>query len=117
MQMYGSRVICNPPPKNTDEDWIIYTEDLNILNEELRSDDWILESGMYEGNDFFSYRRGFINFVVTTNLKFYDATVKATQIAKDLNLLNKTDRKALFLVVYHACGLKYDTYEIYGKQG
>lgn len=101
----GSRVICNPPPTDTDEDWLILSKE---DDEDLLFRD-ILEMGFFVEGDylypdyellansqFLSFRKGTINFILTSNQDFFERFKRATKIAKRLNLLQKSDRIALF---------------------
>lgn len=92
----GSRVICNPPVMNTDEDWFVYVperEDVDIL---------LLESGFMPiegGKDysaFMSYRKGIWNVSVTDDPDLYQRSCVATILATRFNLLVKQDRVDLF---------------------
>jgi hypothetical protein len=100
----GSRVTCNPPPTDTDEDWLVLVFD--------RADDKLAEAGFtqdgspefYTGNDnggFRSWRRGDLNIVTTESAEFFDRFTTATDLAKRFNLLRKADRIALFQAVLY----------------
>ena len=95
----GSRYICEPPPKDTDEDWILLTweDPTSEMVEGGFSQDG--SPGFYTGNDnggFRSWRNGDLNLVTTQDEDFYKRFVSATEIAKRLNLTEKADRIALF---------------------
>lgn len=97
-QMTGSRYICNPAPTDTDEDWIAL--DLTgKLQKSLCAAGFAqnTDQTLYDGMpDFWSYRLGEFNVVVTDNMVFYDRFVAATELAKLRNLLIKADRISLF---------------------
>lgn len=101
----GSRVICDPAPTDTDEDWLVWTfgEPLDFA---LQEQGFIREGGpdFYTGNDngaFRSWRRGELNLIVTPERKFFELFETATHLARRFNLLEKQDRIALFQAVLY----------------
>ncbi len=105
MTPVGSRVTCDPAPTDTDEDWLIYADE-GESQEKLEGQGFKLEGapGFYTGNDngrFRSYRHGAINAIVTPDLEFYNKFKTATELAKRFNLLEKSDRIALFQAVLY----------------
>lgn len=106
----GSRVTCDPPPMDTDRDFLIFVKqiDFNNLVFQLFKDDFeiggsrVYRRGLTEDDFAFqSYTKGDINLIVTASPKFFDKFIKATNIARDLNLLNKQDRIDLFQEVLY----------------
>ena len=102
----GSREICTPAPTNTDEDYIAFTSDNEVTQQNLMDNGWIVEGkpDFYTGKDagqFQSYRKGSLNLIVTPEYAFYRLFVSATHLAKRFNLLKKADRIALFQVVLY----------------
>lgn len=98
----GSSYICEPPVLNTDFDTIILAEAGYIGA--LLSEGWTPCSGAEysdSGANFYAYRKGTQNYIVTTDTKFYKKFVYATKIAKSMNLLNKEDRVKLFDAVLY----------------
>lgn len=101
----GSRVICNPPPTDTDEDIVVLVRNTTVACQQL------LDAGFdatvnddYDIDGFVSLRRGALNLIVTKDESFYSAFVAATHVAQKLNLLNKADRVSLFqAVLYRNC--------------
>ena len=100
----GSRVTCNPPPINTDEDWLLHvTTDVKDRLEAFG----FTQDGQpefYTGNDaggFRSWRLGDLNVITTQDTEFFDRFVTATNLAKRFNLLDKGDRIALFQAVLY----------------
>lgn len=100
----GSRVTCNPAPVDTDEDWLVLTRGDAVLA--------LLDAGFgqdgspqfYTGNDnggFRSWRRGDLNLITTESSEFYDKFCTASDLAKRFNLLDKSDRIALFQAVLY----------------
>lgn len=101
----GSRVICNPPPTNTDEDHILYVspESIRSICTLLDNEGWYGDKERYADSDFISLKKlidgNLINLIITDNKKHFDAFVHATKIAKELNLRYKCDRITLFEIV------------------
>jgi len=109
----GSSVICNPPVLDTDEDWLILTENLNLLIGELVTEGWDTETKSnynYTSIDFCSLKKSIngrlINFIVMDNVLRYNAMYKATKVATELNLRNKEDRIELFRIFIYAYAAK-----------
>ena len=100
----GSRVTCDPPPTNTDEDWLCLmagdpTERMGAAG--FKQDG---SPEFYTGNDnggFRSWRKGDLNIVTTESQEFFDRFETATHLAKRFNLLIKSDRIALFQAVLY----------------
>jgi len=111
-QLVGSRVTCNPPPKDTDQDVLVFihggkAEEFVGLMEDAG---FVVELGDGYAADalnvglkgrFQSYRHGNVNLIVTIDEKFYKRFVAATTVAKRFNLLSKDDRIALFQAVLY----------------
>ena len=100
----GSRVTCDPAPTDTDEDYLVCGND--SIGEYLKSIGFKAEGHpkFYTGNNngnFQSYRRDEINIIVTPDADFYDLFKSATELAKRFNLLEKSDRIALFQAVLY----------------
>lgn len=104
----GSRVICNPPPRDTDDDYVILTHNKEEFLDRLRGYAWELGGSLTDESNFFSVkkqRRGFIggdtliNLIVTDDPDYYNNWVLATALAKKLNLLKKEDRIAVFQAI------------------
>lgn len=91
----GSRVICSPAPTDTDEDYIALMDDCSALS--VAGFVMGTDLNKYEDMpDFLAFRCGDFNVVVTDSRDFYEKFVLATEQAKALNLLEKTDRIDLF---------------------
>lgn len=100
----GSRVTCNPPPVDTDQDYLalVIGDPYQAMTEAGFTQDGSPE--FYTGSDkggFRSWRRGDVNIITTEDGVFYDKFMKATYLAKRLNLQNKADRIALFQVILY----------------
>jgi hypothetical protein len=105
-QMVGSRFTCDPPPTDTDEDYILLTRHGAVDGAlrglirhgfELNTDDDMYE----EMPEFWALRKGVFNVIVTDNLPFYERFLAATALAKQRNLLDKQDRINLFRAVLY----------------
>jgi hypothetical protein len=111
----GSRATCNPPPKNTDEDWLILCPEdrWERLKRKLASEGWALDGSEVsdELNDlchserFNSFSKDIdeqrVNLIATRSEEFFDRFWAATTIAKHLNLMIKQDRIDLFQAVLY----------------
>lgn len=109
----GSRVTCNPPPTDTDEDFLVFapfygrfiatvmnTYGFEMGGSEIVDHD-LIEPSQNSDFGFCSLKLGDMNLIVTSNPKFYDRFLAASSVAKRLNVLNKADRIALFDAVIH----------------
>lgn len=105
----GSRETCDPPPVDTDADFLVLVfpgHDLAGVITRLSSDGWTWEgsSEHYQnvaGEGFMSWRKGETNLIVTASEAFHARHVAATAVCKRLNLLDKEDRKAVFTAVLY----------------
>ncbi|MCB9020157.1 MAG: hypothetical protein H6546_07495 [Chitinophagales bacterium] len=96
--MTGSRFICDPPPMDTDEDYIIYGGNLHIIEEILYKAGFKFTTDPdYDGGNWFlTFRLNEFNIIATDSEAFFERFVSATLLAKSRNLLDKSDRIALF---------------------
>ena len=95
----GSRVTCNPPPIDTDCDWLVLDDQYQGVREMLLYESDFMESDEDEYaqmEDFCSLRKGEHNVIICYDKGFYNSFLKATDRAKELNLLDKKDRVKLF---------------------
>jgi hypothetical protein len=103
----GSRYICDPAPTDTDEDYVVLVlpEDFDDLILKISDNGYDLggsdvfaaeEISLNEWDGFQSWKKGDINLIITTSKEFFDKFVEATEIAKELNLLQKEDRITVF---------------------
>ena len=106
----GSRVTCNPPILNTDEDWMIRVSlnDIEFIHLRLEKLGFTLGGSVCLNTKtlehpqlFWSFTKDNINLLVTCSLGFYTKFFNATMVAKRLNLLNKNDRVMLFQAVLY----------------
>lgn len=111
-ELVGSRVTCNPPPVDTDQDVLVYVdaERANQFVFEMENIGFVVELGegyaadalnSEESDRFQSYRLGDVNLIVTVDEKFYKRFAFATATAKRGNLMLKEERIALFQAVLY----------------
>ena len=103
VEPYGSRIVCNPAPTDTDEDWIVLAQnpyvDQTLIKLGFRRSDREYSHEAH-GHPIHAYRgNGNLNIVVTTDREFFRRTMEATRLARRFNLLDKSDRVALHEVV------------------
>lgn len=103
VSLTGSSYICNPPVTDTDIDFVIYSQDWDKLHDWCEKNAFKTNFEDYGIEAFRSYKRGVLNLIVTEDPIFYKRFVKATEIAKKLNLLDKQQRITLFdFVMYES---------------
>lgn len=96
----GSRVTCNPPPTDTDEDWLVLDLDKSVAN-------WLSESGweyggsMQSEDTFASYKIDDVNVICAFTKDEYAHFKLATDVCQKLNVLKKDDRIALFEAIMY----------------
>ena len=100
----GSRITCNPPPTDTDEDFLClvsadkFNEFFNLICQdyELGGSVPFNEKDICSDECFSSFTKGTTNIIATASQVFFDKFMIATNEAKRLNLLEKADRISLF---------------------
>jgi hypothetical protein len=107
----GSRVTCNPAPMDTDQDFLVlvHPEGFAEFEADLYSHGYafggsrIHAGGCLVGDDasFQSFTLGETNMIVTASEVFFNRFMAATSVAKRFNLLDKSDRIALFQAVLY----------------
>ena len=107
----GSRITCNPPPKDTDQDWLVLVDEKDFDNFAyyLISVGWYIGGSIipYTNNTlpsdyiFSSFTLGVDNIIVTASTEFHNRFLSASSVAKSLNLLKKEDRIMLFQSVLY----------------
>lgn len=100
----GSRVTCDPPPTDTDIDYLALVPSMSSADASLVDQGYVTTTDHeYEGaeSNFASYKRGNINVLVTDDDQYYAAFMAATHVAKRLNLMKKSDRICLFQAVLY----------------
>jgi len=107
----GSRVTCDPAPRDTDRDWLVLIDaaDENKLMEYLSADQWQIGGSLPDEENktpaeqrFISFTKGIENVIVTSSEEFHRRFIAATSVAKMLNVLDKAQRVALFQAVLYA---------------
>jgi len=98
----GSRITCDPPPTDTDEDWLLRVIDLESFCKLAVDSGWGLGTSLKNNPEFASLKLEDVNLICTQQLEFWDKFRAASSVAKRLNLLNKDDRIALFRAVLYA---------------
>jgi hypothetical protein len=91
----GSRETCDPPPTDTDEDFLVYDRWF-YQRSKLQGLGW-KNCGDYRGDTkFTAWRKGELNVICVSDKKYYDKFIEASSLAKKLNLLIKQQRIDLF---------------------
>lgn len=118
----GSRVICNPPPVDTDRDYLLYCypENVERVEDALKIVGFKIGGSMNQRKKkplddvectlankpymFHSWKKGDLNLIVTVSREYFERFTFSTNIAKDLNLMDKRDRIMLFEnICYRGC--------------
>ena len=94
----GSRVTCNPPPMDTDQDLLCFCaeDDYDAFGQWLSKREWKYEDCYRLHGEFMSYRKEHWNVIATCDEKFFDNFMDATRSCKEKNLLKKEERIAEF---------------------
>jgi hypothetical protein len=97
----GSRRTCNPPPTDTDDDYLVLCEDRNQTAKSLEElgfepPENIEEYIALHACNFISLRFGKLNFIVTDDVQWFDKFLTASYFAKKYNVTDKKDRMELF---------------------
>lgn len=108
----GSRVMCNPAPTDTDDDYdyvfLMPSNDaLQTLNSEL-SKDWTLGGSKAihnQGNNiFYSWKKNELNVIVTANYEWFNKMYCATKVCAVLNEPSKERRVMIFKAIVYGEG-------------
>lgn len=99
----GSRVTCNPPPTDTDEDWLVLANQdrISMLISVLTEEGWNWEgsSEHYQNlaaNSFMSWRKDKANLIITASKDFATRHKLATSHCKLNNVMDKQERIKIF---------------------
>lgn len=109
----GSRVICKPAVEGTDEDFVIFTDNLHLLRRELEALGYKLSAHDKEKyklakndpfqqyNTFDAYRHpdNDDNLIVTNIASDFTRWKVATLVATELNVVDKQQRIMLFRAI------------------
>lgn len=101
----GSRVVVDPAPADSDEDWLCLVNDQTVYAA-LEATGFAREGGpKYEGSEatslFVSWRREEVNLLTTEDRAFFDRFMAGTRLAVRLKVVDKQDRVALFQAVLY----------------
>lgn len=110
MNMVGSRYTVDPPPTDTDEDWLVLIPEKHFKNGKAIS--FLIENGFDLDNPSAHYRadeglfnswRGpeNTNILITANRNFHNRFLAATSLAKKYNLKTRPERVELFQAVLY----------------
>lgn len=96
----GSRVTCNPPPLDTDADYLVEVtipDNWAPIDALLRKAGFRLEDS-YESlsDEFESWRKDEINLIVTEDPTFAGLFRVATALCKERNVMNRNERVRIF---------------------
>ena len=96
--MFGSRVTVNPPPDDTDEDWLILVDNIAATLDATLKLGCTPDYTYFPDSDyvFLATRLEKVNLIVVDNRDLYDAYVRASSVCKRLNLTDKLDRIAVY---------------------
>lgn len=97
----GSRWTCRPPVLGTDDDRLLLVEDLDVAVERLKAAGWQGGGSRPEGDTWASMRLESVNLILTDNAAFAVRFGTATRWARQLNLLTRESRVALFKAVLY----------------
>jgi hypothetical protein len=114
-RLVGSRVTCNPPPLDTDQDVLVEVHSCNriAMEDQMLQEGYVLEgsaptdvaAGLGDVMDpqrvFTSMRKGSMNYILTSDPDFFQRFTAATELAKKFNVLAKADRIAMFQAVLY----------------
>jgi hypothetical protein len=107
----GSRITCNPPPLDTDRDWLVLVDAAseNDLWKAPSEDGWEMGGSLPDDENntpadlrFTSFTKGIENLIVTSSELFHRRFIAATDVARLLNIMDKAHRIALFQAVLYA---------------
>ena len=110
IQPCGSRVTCNPPPIDTDEDYLILVSSIIDFSNSLDFSIWELGGSAIPSEDnilpaearFLSFTANpNINIIVTESQIFFDRFMLATNVCTKLNVLNKEHRITIFQAILY----------------
>lgn len=108
--MVGSRYTVDPPPTDTDEDWLVLIPEKHFKNGTALQA--LSENGFYPDNPNEHYRAdestfnswrgpGKLNVLITANRDWHNRFLAATSLAKKYNLKTRPERVELFQAVLY----------------
>lgn len=103
----GSRVMCVPPPMDTDDDYVILTKPgKNVaFCAALSREGWALGGSDFLHTNgespFKSFSMGDVNLIVSGEVEWYEKMLVATRLCTNFNIVDKQTRIKIFQgVVY-----------------
>lgn len=102
----GSRIICSPPPMDTDLDVVVLVDSAAAVNDLVsmgylhHNESQVAYANSNDSDDaFVSLRKDDVNLIVVWSRTGFERWRLYTEAATRLNLLNKSDRVALSQVI------------------
>ena len=100
----GSSYICTPAPTNTDIDYLILCKDIGVTMDILiNAFRFTQDSVLYGDTKFISLKKTYLNklynIILTADRDFYASFIFATELSKQLNILNKADRVSIHAII------------------
>jgi len=120
----GSRYVCSPPSMFTDIDFLVYTEDcvqtgLTLIRNGYKKSEIKDYSNLFIVGDFDAWRKGKVNLIITSSIKYAENFHTATYLCKLHNVRVKSDRILIhetlrgnksFLIGSHWFPKNFDTF-------
>lgn len=103
----GSRVICDPVPEGSDDDYMLFGNRAYIHDNLLKIGFKMTSEDYGDGSWFNAYRMDEYNVLVTDSLVFFERFEAATALAKARNILDKEQRVAMFQRILYGDGGHY----------
>lgn len=102
-ELVGSRFICEPPPEDTDEDWLVLIDPMKAYKvyTHVEKMGYVVGGSVEVDGEFNSYHKGEINLIITDIPFYFSRFLKGTQAAKLLGLRRKKDRVMLIELACH----------------
>ena len=98
----GSTFTCTPPPTDTDTDILCLVASkehiISVLGA-LLTQGWEIDGDYGLSSHFTSYRKGNINLIVTKAPEFYELFIKARDVCKLLNIMDKKLRCKIHKII------------------
>jgi hypothetical protein len=107
----GSRYVCDPPVMATDVDFLVFSADsvdCKLLSAGYVETPFADYRGLVLSGDFSAYRRGVVNLIVTSSVKYAEGFHTATHICKSRNVRDKWYR----VLIHEAVRGKMTTIDI-----
>ena len=102
LDFVGSTFTCSPPPTDTDTDILCLlkpNENLITTIGWLLGDEWCVDGDYGLSMSFTSLRKGKINVILTKDPEFYTLFIKARDVCKLLNIMDKKLRCKIHKII------------------